>query len=162
MIKPGASEEITASFNSRNLVGNFTKRVNLTTNDPKQPKMALLCKGRVLVPFRASPKFANFTDIEDGTTPLPMTVSIRRGDGGPLNLEVKEIHTSGVEVDLQEIEPGEQYELTIGITPPQKPGKLRSWIKVKTGVKELPETTIPVYATIPRGWAQEEFAAVGG
>ncbi len=145
---------MTASFSSGNLVGNYTKKVTVTTNDPKHSKEVLTCKGSVLVPFKASPRNANFQAIQDYTTPLPRTVTIKRGDGGPLQIEIVRAGKQGITAELREVKPGEHYELIVALSPPQKPGRLRSWIRVKTGVKELPETTIPVYADIPASWAE--------
>jgi len=137
------------------MVGSFTKTVTVTTNDRQHAKEKLTCKGRVLVPFKSTPRYARFREIEDDTTPLPQTVIIKRGDGGPLQLEVLRAGKPGIMAELREIKAGEHYELMIGLAPPQTPGKLRSWIRLKTGVEEVPETTLPVYAEIPAGWAEE-------
>jgi len=150
---------VTATFNSKNMGGDFTKRITVTSNDAKKAKLTLTCKGKCLVPFKGTPRHANFRSIEDDVTPLPMTVQITRGDGDPLQLEIVRTGKPGIEAYLSEIEPGEKYELVIAIRPPLTPGKLRSWVKLKTGVKEVPETTIPVYANIPPGWAKSEFAS---
>ena len=85
---------------------------------------------------------------------VPRTVTIKRGDGGPLQIEIVRAGKQGITAELREVKPGEHYELIVALSPPQKPGKLRSWIRVKTGVKEVPETTIPVYADIPASWAE--------
>ena len=133
--------------------GDFTKKVKVTTNDPQHRTEQLTCKGKVLVPFKASPRYANFREVFDETTPLPLTVTIKRGDGGPLDLEIVNANNPGIVADLKEIKAGEEYELLIGLDPPQKPGRLRAWVKIKTGIEQVPSTTIPVYATIPPGWA---------
>ena len=136
------------------MVGAFTKRVTVTSNDSAKAKLTLSCKGKCLVPFKSTPRYARFRNIDAETSPLPATVKITRGDGGPLQLEVVRVGKPGIEYDLREIEAGEEYELIIAIVPPQTPGKLRSWIRLKTGIKEVPETTIPVYADIPEGWSE--------
>ncbi|MFH0982357.1 MAG: DUF1573 domain-containing protein [Planctomycetota bacterium] len=158
-IASGASETVKASFSSANLAGDFTKTVSVTTNDPQHQRETLTCKGRVLVPFKTTPRFANF-QVTDAATPLPQTIVIQRGDGGPLQLEVMQGGVPGIETKLREIRPGEHYELVVGIDPPQTPGKLRSWVKLKTGLAELPETTIPVYADIPPSWGEPGAVAV--
>jgi hypothetical protein len=137
----------------------MTRRITVTTNDPQHTREQLTYKVNVLVPFTATPRYANFTAIEDGVTPAPMTVDIRKGDGGPLKLEVLSIGESGIEADLRELKPGEHYQLVVSVNPPQKPGRLRSWVRLKTGIEQVPEKTVPVYATIPASWAPTEFAA---
>ena len=85
-------------------------------------------------------------------------VTITRGDGGPLHLEIVNAGKPGIEAELREVKPGERYEMIIALVPPQKPGQLRTYIRIKTGVKEMPETTIPVYADIPPGWSDDGLA----
>ena len=152
---------MTATFNSKSVIGDFTKKLTVSSNDAKNPKLTLVCKGKCLVPFKSTPRYARFRDIEDDATPLPATIKITRGDGGPLQLEIVRTGKPGIEAHLHELEPGEQYELVIAVTPPQKPGRLRSWVRLKTGIEEIPEKDIPVYAEIPSSWAEPGSAAAG-
>jgi hypothetical protein len=134
-------------------VGNYTKRINITTNDPKQQKVGLKARGKILVPFKTSPRFITFRNIDPNSSPQPVVVKVTRGDGGPLDLEIERFGKQGIEAVLEEVKAGEEYHLIIGVSPPQKPGRLRSWIRLKTGVKEMPEKTIPIYAEIPQSWS---------
>ena len=84
---------------------------------------------------------------------MPVTVTIKRGDAGPLKLEIVGGGKPGIEAFLEEIKAGEEYKLVISLTPPMKPGQLRSWVRIKTGTTEAPEKTVPVYAKIPPSWA---------
>ena len=146
---------MTATFSSTRLRGDVKKTITVYSNDPKHVKETLTCNVKVKVPFKTSPTVANFRNIDEQTTPLPQTVTIKRGDGGPLKLEIVEAGKAGINTLLEEIEPGEHYELIIGLSPPMNPGRLRSWVKLKTGIEEVPETTVPVYGQIPASW--EEF-----
>ncbi len=133
--------------------GDYGKSIIVTSNDPQNTSVTLTCKGKVLVPFKSKPPMVNFRGMDEAATPLPQIVSIERGDGGPLQLEVAGTGAPGIAAQLREIKAGERYELIIGLEPPQKPGKLASWVRLKTGVSEVAETTVPVYADIPAGWA---------
>jgi hypothetical protein len=106
----------------------------------------------VLVPFKSMPRYVNFRYVDAWSTPAPQTVTLRRGDGGPLKLEIAQIGNPGINAVLNEIVPGEQYELVVGLAPPIHAGKLRSWVRLNTGVKDLKTKTVPVYADIPRAW----------
>jgi hypothetical protein len=110
------------------------------------------------VPFKAAPRYATFRGFDDATTPLPAKITITRGDGGPLDLEIVKTGKAGIDAELREVEPGTRYELTVNLSPPQKTGRLRSWVRLKTGVKEMPQTTIPVWAEIPGGWDDDSLA----
>ncbi len=131
----------------------------MTSNDPKHKKEKLTCKARVLVPFKRSPRNVNFREVDPDTTPIPQKVSITRGDGAPLQLEIVRTGQKGIVAELKEIKPGERYELLVGLTPPLKSGRLRSWVRIKTGIEEVPETTIGIYAQIPSGWSDSDGKA---
>jgi hypothetical protein len=152
-IKPGESEEVSVKISSVNLIGKYSKRISVTTNDPKRKKVTLRASGRVLVPFKSSPRFVNFKKIDPDTTPQPIVVTLRRGDGGPLDPKIEGFGKPGIDAILEEIREGEEYRLIIGVSPPIKPGRLRSWIRLSTGVEEVPMKTVPVYAEIPSSWA---------
>ena len=84
---------------------------------------------------------------------MPIVVRIKRGDAGPLKLEVVDGGKPGIEAYLEEIKAGEEYDLVVSLVPPMKPGQLRSWVRIKTGAADAPEKTVPVYAKIPESWA---------
>lgn len=136
--------------------GKCARRVTVTTNDPNHKREYLEFKGEILVPFKANPRLAQFAKVEDYTTPEPRTITIRRGDGGPLRLEVAGVGKPGIEASLREIKPGEHYELTVGLTPPLKPGRFYSWVNLKTGLKEVAQSRITVSAVIPAGWGEPD------
>ena len=112
----------------------------------------LTAKLKILVPFKSTPRYVNFREVDPDSTPAPQKVTIQRGDGGPLKLEIVEVGREGIDAVLNEIIPGEQYELIVGLAPPINSGQMRSWVRVKTGVEEMKETTVPVYAKIPSSW----------
>jgi len=103
----------------------------------------------------------SFRNILDDSSPQGKKVQIKRGDGGPLKPEILKTGKPGVVAWLKEIEPGEHYELIVGLTPPMTSGRLRSWIKLKTGVEESPDATVNLYADIPQGWSAPELSFAG-
>ena len=120
----------------------------VTTNDPDHPTEALLCKGQILESIRMAPKYANFGRISAEVPRHEKKISLTRGDGGPLSLELGPIRTPGVEANLQEIEAGERYELLVALTGPFESERIRATLQLETGVPESPRVTIPVYATL--------------
>lgn len=93
-----------------------------------------------------SPSRVNFGQIESSAESQRKTVKITRGDGGPLAPELLPSEHENVKASLREIEPGEQYEVDIDISPPWPNRALSANLKLKTGVKESPEERIRVYA----------------
>jgi hypothetical protein len=133
---------------TRKRQGKLIKSISVTTNDPKNPKTTLTCEGTVKVPFEMQPTMVNFTQIERGAEAQQKTVKITRGDAGPLALELVPSSNENVKATLREIEPGEAYELDIDLVPPWPNQAIQTYVTVKTGVAEVPEEKIRVYARI--------------
>ena len=143
------------------LTGSFTKDIIVTTNDPNHPREALLCKGQILEPLKMMPNHVNFGNVSHEASTLQKTISLTRGDGGPLNPKLAPINTPGVEASIKEIEPGERYELVVKLTPPLRSPRLAATLRLETGAAEAPAVTIPVYATIASPPAPKEDRTVG-
>jgi hypothetical protein len=123
------------------------------TNDAEHQRVTLECAGNVLVPFKIEPRAVfntvSFGQIERTSESKRKTVTITRGDGGPLAPELLPIDDPHIKASLREIEPGEHYELDIEIGPPwPKSQAVHANLKLKTGVSEAPEESIRVYGRI--------------
>jgi hypothetical protein len=148
-IAPGQSEEVkvTMTISSRRS-GPFTRSVSVTTNDADHHKTALTCAGTMLVPFKMEPTSVVFGHLVRSDGPQKKTITITRGDGGPLAPELMPVGNPNVEALLREIEPGEKYELDIKVTPDWPRRSLNTNLVLKTGVAEAPEEKIRVYASL--------------
>jgi hypothetical protein len=65
-----------------------------------------------------------------------------------LALEVLPPRDPNLRTTLREIQPGEQYELDVELTPHWSEGSWRTDLTLKTGVAEAPERKIPVHGYI--------------
>ncbi|MCK4624817.1 MAG: hypothetical protein KAV00_05875 [Phycisphaerae bacterium] len=148
-IKPGAVEKLSVTLSSRKYRGSFSKKITVTTNDPLHPRVTLLCKGQVLLPLKVNPRNINFGKVSRKGPSQTKKVVITRGDGGPLQPQLtSDKKPAEIQTKLTEIKPGERYELEVTLTPPFKSERLRTNIKLQTGIAEAPTTTIAVYASI--------------
>ena len=130
-------------MSTNNRVGKFTKSVSVHTNDPSQKRVTLRCVGTALAALTADPTRTSFGKIERDATSITKTVQLKRGAGGAINPSV--VRTSdarAVTTAFREIEPGELYEMDITLGPPWPKGRKRGWVRLQTGVKEAPETTV--------------------
>ncbi|MFQ5806785.1 MAG: hypothetical protein ACE5I3_10080 [Phycisphaerae bacterium] len=135
--------------------GPFTKRITVLTNDAKQQRATLECAGAVQVAFKMEPRTmlntVSFSEIPRDAETRRKTVTITRGDGGPLAPELLPVDHANVQASLREIEPGERYQLDVDIRPPwPKNNTVRTNLTLKTGVSEAPQETIRVYARMAR------------
>lgn len=147
-IAPGQSEQVKVTVTSTRRSGPFTRTITATTNDADHRRVTLTCAGTVLVPFQIKPSTIRFSQLSRDAGPQQMTVTITRGDGGPLALEVLPPSDPNLRASLREIEPGERYELDIEVTPGWSKGVWRTNLMLKTGIAEVPQEKIAVYGFI--------------
>ena len=147
-VAPGQSEQVKVTVTSARRSGPFTRTITATTNDADHHKVTLTCAGTVLVPFQIKPSAISFGQLARDGGPQQKTVAITRGDGGPLALEVVPPSDSNLRASLREIEPGERYELDVEVTPGWSQGSWRTNLMLKTGIAEVPQEKIRVYAYI--------------
>ncbi|MCP4593609.1 MAG: hypothetical protein GY842_22970 [bacterium] len=147
-IKPGQVEKLAVTLSSRKYSKEFTKKIRVTTNDPKHSQVTLTCKGKVKVPFVLKPRSLNFGQLSRATTePQTRKVTITRGDAGPLKLELVPLSVKGLEFSLIEKTPGEEYVVEATLTPPMDKDQLRTALEIKTGFEKSPTAKITVYAS---------------
>jgi len=144
-IEPGANEEIQVTMTAQS--GEINRKIRVQTNDPNNANVQLTCKGKTLVPFRTDPATLNFGKIGRDSGPITKTVTLTRGDGGPLNPKLGKMDSS-LSAELREIEPGEKYELDITVNPPWPNDKLRGSLTVDTGLQEAPTETVRLFGQV--------------
>jgi hypothetical protein len=129
--------------------GEFSKIIKVQTNDANSEKTAFVCKGKILVAEQIDIPMVNFGIVPRDGGPQTRTVTIRRGDGGPLSPELEPIKESQLSAQLREITPGEEYKLDVTLNPPWPVGDFNGQLTIKTGVAEEPIDTIRATARIP-------------
>ncbi len=120
----------------------------MTTNDSKNRNPSLVCEGTVKVAFEMEPATINFAQIERTAEAQHKIFKITRGEGGPLAPELLPIKHENVKASLLEIEKGEAYELDVELAPPWPNRAISTYLTIKTGVEQVPEEKLRVYARI--------------
>jgi len=95
------------------------------------------------------PEVLNLGQMSRDSGEIKKTVTIRKGDGGPIKPEIIPTTNQNTTVALREIEAGESYELDFTIAPPWPGGRLVENVRLKTGVTEAPETTFMISGSLP-------------
>jgi hypothetical protein len=92
----------------------------------------------VKVPLRVDPRALSVGSIATTDELITRTVKMRKGDGGPLNLSLERA-PQGIEVEISEVVPHEEYDVKITMRPPW-PMKRRYYktIKFATGLENSP------------------------
>ena len=141
-------EELAVTLSCSKLNGQFDKKIRVTTNDPAHANEVLTCKGQILEPLLLKPKRINFGQISSATPPEPKTILITPGDSEVFAPKLVAVDTQGLTATLKEIDPGKRFELQVSVQPPFEGNRLRSEVKLQTGVNEAPIASIPVYASV--------------
>jgi hypothetical protein len=143
-LPPGESTTFTITYDTSRL-GEAHKVVTLATNDAAQPALQIPVNGNVKPLFETSPAtLLNFEwlDVEDETS---KALTLRNKYDKPLTLHLREGQEFGTfKIDLKEIKPGEEYELTATTKPPLKLGYNGTMVHLETGLPDLPPLTVQV------------------
>lgn len=135
-------------FTSQRYSGSFTRNVRVTSNDPKQPTVTVSCMGTVFVPFRLDQNRVAFAKTKNTEGPVYRTVTITRGESGPIHPTVLPHKHMGLDAQICEIEPGEVYELEISMDHPWPNGYFRYPLRINPGIPDMPSDTVYVLGTI--------------
>jgi hypothetical protein len=105
--------------------------------------------------MEVKPRAVNFGQLRRGAPTQHKTITLLRGDAGPIAPEVSLGRLPGLDAQVCEIEPGEHYELEVWLTPPWPEGRIRDSLEILTGVDEVPTMSISV-----SGMARPRLAVV--
>ena len=106
------------TYKSRGRMGNQSKTIYVTCNDPDQKTVKLIIKGNVLVLLRASPASLNFGEVFRGTS---KTMTLKLIPGADIQFEIDRIELPNSEFVFSEV---------------RKPGAAKAWKKIVKSTKE--------------------------
>ncbi len=110
----------------------------------------LECVANVKAPLKIEPQqdTLNFGAVKRSYPEQKQTITILRGDGGPINPRIASTGHAQIVADLKEIEPGEKYEVDVTLSPPWPNGALRGSMNIETGLTDVPNQAIHVIANV--------------
>lgn len=143
---PGKSGVIPIQINSQNLGGNIRKTVTVTSND-RASRTILEMTGEVVRPIEVEPAYAMFHLIMGSTNVAPAAVRITNHMDNPIQITSAQSDTPAFSVgQVQTLEPGRSYELSIKANPPFEHGT-NAVIMVSTSWSNY-MVRIPAYLTV--------------
>jgi hypothetical protein len=128
--------------------GGFDKKIPVETNDRANHAVTLVLQAPIKLALKADPPIANFGKLDRDASAQTKTITITRGDGGPLSPEITMPKDAKFTATLRPIEPGEKYALDVVIAPPWPNGAVRGQFTVKSGLADAPPQEIHVDAQI--------------
>ncbi len=82
--------------------------------------------------------------------PQSASVELRNTYDRPFDLRLLSDAAAPFAVQLEPLDPGFRYRLTVTTQPPLRPGMHRAKLRLDTGIAELPAVTVNVFATTRR------------
>lgn len=142
-IPPGREGKIKVTFETVRVEGEFRTGGILSTNDPENPKVVVVMKGRVRELIDVLPYSAVFLTSFRGET-AERFLSIVNNDVEPLL--IKEVRSEGesFHAELQTIRENMEYRLSVRSNPHVSPGKYKEILWLSTNKEKIPRLKIVV------------------
>ena len=146
-VKPNDKATLDVSLKIENLQGDFSKNINVSTNDPNNQTSKITLKGFVTKALIVNPRNLSFNDLIMGQ---PSVTKAKIKNTTDENITLKEIKTDPPEltVNLKDetvIPPKGEIVLEATFTPKDSAGKFGGKIVMKTTNADMPKLDIQVY-----------------
>lgn len=133
-IAPGETADLNAIFTLRNRHGHQQKSIKITSNDPKQPTLALYLKGEAVSELEIKPRSLYFRQ-QSATNAAVKTVEIISKK--PLNITNVTSSTEFLLPSIESIKSNNVYKLTVALVTPIPQGHTRGTIKLQNDGKDI-------------------------
>jgi hypothetical protein len=146
-VEPGQTGIIVVQYSSEHYIGDFSKSVSVTCNDPNQPKNTLEIKGVVWRAIEIKPPSAVLNlcaEVPSAST----TVRLISHLDEPLTLSDLTVSGAMVSVQLQTNQPGKEYQLIVGSPLPTPTNSQQGLITLKSSSTNMPLVQIRTYINV--------------
>lgn len=148
-LAPGESDTFRITYDTLKRKGKAQQQVTITTNDPDQPNVRIDVTGEVKPLYSTSPAEGLIFDRLTSDSQVSRSIRIQSKYEGPLRLKLRAGDDHGpFAIELKEIQPGVEYELTATTRPPLHEDFARATVVIETDVERSPEIHIPVHALV--------------
>ena len=133
-IVPGETADLNAIFTLRNRHGHQQKSIKITSNDPKQPTLALYLKGEAVSELEIKPRSLFFRQ-QSQTNEAVKTIEITSRK--PLNITNVISSTEFLLPSIESIKSNNVYKLTVALVTPIPQGHTRGTVKLENDSKDI-------------------------
>ena len=146
-IAPGGEVLVRFRLGTAELEGPFDGQVAILLNDPRLPEARLTFTGRIVPPVELAPMGAFFVAAQRGQAKRA-SIEIINHEPGPLRVEQIEHPREAFTSNLETLEEGRRYRLTIQVHPYGLSGRRRTTILVRTSSPTTPVLRITAYTSL--------------
>jgi len=144
LVPPGQSTVVKIRFDTKGKQNKVSSKVIILSNDPQRPRVefpiSIFVKRAVLV----SPSGGLGIRSLDGSPGLTASTRLENQTDQPMRLQLESKNISGVEVELNEITPGLEYDLLLRTTRQWPRGITRGTLRFSTGLEREKRLDVPV------------------
>lgn len=152
---PGESTFLRVGYDTTQGAEQVKQTVTLHTNDPEQPAVRFELRGRCrpLFDMQLGERRVTTPTLQFGqlsrTEPATAVLRLRNRYDRPVYLSLPKGELRHYGVELREIEPGQEYELTATTMPPLPSGSVTQFVMLATDLDFLQELRVRVTGRVP-------------
>jgi hypothetical protein len=135
-IEPGGEGALTVRFDPLRLRGHYEGEINIHTSDPEGPRVIDVLAD-VVAPIEFLPRAVFFVAAIRGQEGSA-SIEIANNEDEPLQIEMPALAHDHFTTQLQTLEPGRRYRLTLSMRHDAPPGRRRDTIALHTSSKAMP------------------------
>jgi hypothetical protein len=136
-VEPGAETDLRFKLDTASLKGLFEGEIVISLNDPTQPETTLAFRGTVVPEIEVSPQPAFWIVAQKGEGNSAELEILNHG-AAPLRIEGVDHPKEKFDTQLETLEEGRRFRLTLILDPAAPAGKTREHITVLTDSKKMP------------------------
>jgi len=140
-VEPGTQGKIQFKLDTAGLAGKFEGGIAVFLDDAARPRTDLMFTGRITPPIEISPMSAFFVAGQRGHGGRN-AIEIVNHQSAPLRIEKIEHTTDRFTTQLETVEAGQRYRLSLALKPGGPVGKSAEKIVLSTSSKQMPSVTI--------------------
>ncbi len=148
VLAPGASGKLPIMFETKKFRGKVSKSISVYTNVKGKEEVKIVIKGEVWQAIQIVPGSASFGSA-DPAKEQERVITITNNLPDPLNLTDLVCDSDKFNVDLEEIEEGKRYKLTVKTIPPLTNRFNRASITMNTNEDEIRMIQVMASAYVP-------------
>ncbi len=152
-MQPGDAGKIPIKIVTKSASGPLTKSIRVMTNiEGTDSNITLQIKGEVWQAIEVKPRTVAFGRITPdqvaGGSTLIRKVTVVNNVEGELKLGELKCTNAAFKATVAPVKEGREYEITVELVPPLKPGNNTGRISATTGVADSPTLDLAVYAMV--------------
>jgi hypothetical protein len=140
-VAAGGEDRIHFVLDTANLEGKFDGAILVNLSDPALPQARLAFSGHIVPAIELSPRPAFFVAAQRGTRNQGV-IEIVNHESQPLRIEKIERPVQRFTTQLDTLEAGQRYRLTLALNPNGPAGRASDRILIRTSSKRMPEIQV--------------------